>query len=115
MGHSEMTTEHDTSDVRMMMELTGLSYADWEKDALRLQRAADRSAASGLLDNQHLGRAAEIEASIDDEIAIVDDIGSMVDAETAGQLGTIRTKLWALRERIHGALQKMSGLTKASR
>jgi hypothetical protein len=93
----EVTTEHHTSDVRNddgtdRSFLRGLGKGCRSLSAGRRPLRCQR-----LLDDQHLGRAAELEVSIDDEVAIVDDIGSMGDMKTAGQLGTIRTKLWAPR------------------
>ena len=100
------------SDLRQQLELTGLSYADWERDSEELRRAADGSARGGFVDGAHLVRAGEIAAAINDEVAMLDEISeTIVSEEVAGQVKGVRDRLVALRDAIQQAARKMHGLT----
>jgi hypothetical protein len=108
----DMSRQHPP-DLRLQMELTGLSYADWEREAIRLQHVAERSAATGFLDTQHLGRAEQIDEAIADEIEVVEDVTPLMDEESAGQLAGIRDRLAALRQRVHDVTLRMRRLAKS--
>jgi hypothetical protein len=97
--------------VRRQLELVGLSYADWEIEAASLRRAADASAAGGLVDGQHLVRSGELVALIQAEIAMLDEVEAHASGELAGQIDGVRNRLKALSARILEASRKMHGLT----
>lgn len=105
--------QHDRhADLRQRLELTGLSYADWELESETLRHAADASARSGLVDGDNLVRAGEIVDAIDVELAMLDQISAGVsNVEVAGQVRGERDRLVALRDQIRGAARKMHGLT----
>jgi hypothetical protein len=71
-----MQDDAPDSDHRSQLELTGLSYADWELESEALRRAADGSARGGLVDAQHLVRAGEIADAIDAELAMLDKVST---------------------------------------
>lgn len=87
----------------MSMELTGLSYEGWERDARSVERAAEAFERTGLADAWHLDRASNVEAAIADEIFLVDDVRSFSDPATALGLTQVRVRLAQLRRRMHEA------------
>ena len=107
------TMQHDrNTDLRQRLELTGLSYADWELESETLRHAADASARSGLVDGYNLVRAGEIVDAIDAELAMLDQISvGLSDDEVAGQVQGVRDRLVALRDQIRDAARTMHGLT----
>lgn len=106
-----MTDQDEEERLRARVELTGLSYADWEMEANSLKRAADAAALGGYVDGQHLVRAGELADAIDAEILMLDEVGVNATGELAGQLSGVRNRLAALRDSIRGAARKMHGLT----
>lgn len=107
------TMQHDPdTDLRQRLELTGLSYADWELESEALRRAADGSARSGLIDGRNLVRAGEIADAIDAELAMLDQVSvGLSNEEIGGQVQGVRNRLVALRDEIRHAARKMHGLT----
>jgi hypothetical protein len=100
------------SDLRQQLELTGVSYADWERESQELRSAADGSARGGFVDGAHLTRAGEIVSSIKEELAMLNEVGQTITSqEVAGQVEGIRSRLVALRDEIRQAARKMHGLT----
>ncbi len=102
---------NDGTALRQQLELTGLSYADWELEAAALRRAADGSAAGGFIDGQHLVRSGELIMLIEAELAMLDEVGARATGETASQLDGVRSRLKALAASILEASRKMHGLT----
>lgn len=94
-------------DVRQQLELTGLAYADWDRESAELRRVADRAALSGLVDRDHLQRAAEMATAIDSEIRMLDRLNSGVDDEIAQQIHGIRDRLSAVLEGVREAERKL--------
>ncbi len=101
----------DDNSLKAQMQLTGLSYASWEKDSERLERAADQADRTGYLDAQHIHRAEQVAAAIGDEVEMVEDVQDMADAETAGELVGVRARLMALWNRVRGAAERMRRTT----
>jgi predicted alpha/beta hydrolase len=106
-----MNDDPTTDDVRQQLELTGLAYADWEKESADLRRITDRSALSGFVDRDHLQRAAEMAAAIEAEMRMLDGLGAGVDDETAQQIRGIRDRLGALLEGLREAERKLRDTT----
>jgi hypothetical protein len=94
-------------DLAVSIELTGLNYADWEEEAERVQRATARSAKTGFLDALHLKQAEAMVNALADEIDVVDDVRDLSDAQTALELGTIRTRLSNMRDKVAAAQRRM--------
>jgi hypothetical protein len=94
----------------MSIELTGLSYSDWEKEAEQMQHATERSEKTGLLDALHLTHADAIADALEDEIHIVDDVRDLADPQTALELGSIRTRLAGMRDKVTTAQRRMVAL-----
>lgn len=106
-----MDDDRATDDVRQQLELTGLAYADWDREAAELRRLTDRSALSGLVDREHLHRAAEMAVAIEAEIRMLDGLGAGVDDETGQQIRGIRDRLGALLEGLREAERKLRDAT----
>lgn len=97
----------------MTIELTGLSYEDWERNAERASRAAELSERTGLLDARHLDEVDRMAAAISEELEIVDDVRDLSDPQTALELGAVRRRLSLLRDRIREAGLRMKRLAAA--
>lgn len=107
-----MQKDDPDGDIRQQLELTGLSYADWELESEALRRAADASAHTGFIDGHHLVRAGEIAEAIDAELVMLDEVAAgLGTGELAQQVQGIRDRLVALRDEIRRAARKMHGLT----
>lgn len=91
----------------MSIELTGLSYDDWERDARSVERVAEAFERTGLADALHVERARRLEAEIADEIGVVDDVRAMSDPETAMGLTRVRLRLADLRRRMHAVRDRL--------
>ena len=98
-------------ELRQQLVLTGLSYADWELEAIRLLQAAEGSTVGGFVDANNLVRAGEIADAIDEELAMLDQISAGVRGEVGGQVSGVRDRLVALRDRIRAAARRLHGLT----
>lgn len=96
---------HD--EIRQQLELTGLAYADWEKQSVELRRLADRAASSGLVDSNRLQQAAKMAAAIAGEIRMLDGLGTEVDDETAQQIHGTRDRLAALLAGVREAERRL--------
>jgi len=100
-------TDDKDDSLSVQMQLTGLSYASWEQDSERLERAADLADRTGLLDTQHIARAEQVAAAISDEVEMVEDVQDLADSETAGQLVGVRARLVALWKRVSSVGERM--------
>lgn len=97
----------------MSLELTGLSYEDWERDASSMEKAAEAFERTGLADAWHVARASYVEEAIADEIFLVDDVRSLSDPLTALGLTLVRVRLSSLRRRMHEARLRLVARARA--
>jgi len=105
-----MSPSDNDNEVRRRLELTGVSYADWEKEAAALRSAADSAEIGRFVDGRHLTRAGEIAAEIDDEIAGLDDLARSAAGEALGQILGVRDRLAALVRDIRESARLMHGM-----
>ena len=94
-------------DHNSSLQLTGLSYLDWEAGADLVDKAARQCERTRLLDRQNLEQAAKIDSDIEDELRVIADVRSLGDAETAAQLRPIREKLLTMRRQVRKAKRQM--------
>jgi hypothetical protein len=94
----------------MSIELTGFNYSDWEKEAEQMQQATERSEKTGWLDALHLTQADAIVDALEDEIHVVDDVRDLADSQTSVELGSIRTRLSGMRDKVTTVQRRMLAL-----
>lgn len=94
-------------DIRQHLELTGLAYSEWERESREVRRLADRAAASGFADRDHLQRLAAMGVSIEDEIRMLDELERGLDDEIVQQVQGTRDRLAALLEGVREAERKL--------
>ncbi|RUT29272.1 hypothetical protein EMQ25_14185 [Arsenicitalea aurantiaca] len=100
----------DADNLREQLALTGLSYADWEGEALDLERAADAAEGGRYVDRRHLQRAGELVSQIDSELGMLEEIAQDARGEMVAQILGVRDRLEALSRRIREAARRMHGL-----
>ena len=105
-----MSPSAQDDEIRRRLDLTGVSYADWEKEAAALRNAADSAEIGRYVDGRHLTRAGEIAAEIDEEIVGLDEMALSASGEALGQIMGVRDRLAALVKDIRESARLMHGM-----
>lgn len=94
----------------MTIELTGLDYAEWERQAARLDYLIERAGQTGMLDAQHIADVERTEEEVADELMVVDDVRRLSDPVTARELLKVKRGLDALQQRLRSSRMRLRQL-----
>lgn len=94
----------------MSLELTGLSYADWEAETSAIEQAWRRAESTRLVDAAHLARIYALDAAILDELVVIEDLSTLSDSSAVLAIEPVLHKLKSIRKRLQQVASRIGDM-----